>query len=307
MKTVQKKQAAFRADSRRELKALQRRLADAVMRPLTPRIRMQKTWTDGRPMKEVAAEFIKPNDRVSSFERLEIYNKQYWFRLLDSFYEDFPGLLAVLGDKKFAALAEKYLRRHPSTSFTLRNLGSRLEEFLRRNPRLTAPRGRLALDMARFEWAQVEAFDNESRPVLTEDDVHGRDPATLRLTLQPYVILLKLDYPVDDFLIAVKRGGSLRGEASNAVELNRHASVSKRPRLPKPRKTFLAVHRVDNDLYYKKLEPEAHKILMNVRLGMTLEKACAKALDKTFDANVNWPGKIREWFANWTSLGWFSK
>jgi hypothetical protein len=295
----------FPADSRRALKRLQRRMAKAVMRPLTPRTTMQKTWTDGRPMKDVAAEFIKPNDRVSSFERLEIYNKQYWFRLLDSFYEDYPGLHAVLGDKKFSNLAENYLEKHPSGSYTLRNLGSRLEKFMRTHPKLSAPREKLALDMARFEWAQVEAFDNESRPVLTEDDVHDRDPATLRITLQPYVMLLELDYPVDDFLVAVKRSGSLRGEASNAVEHDRDRSTRGRPALPKPRKTFLAVHRLDNDLYYKKLDPEAFGILTNLRRGMTLERACARALEKTYDADVNWPGTIRDGFLTWTALGWF--
>ena len=131
MKTAQKKQIAFPADSLRALKRLQRRMADAVMRPLTPRSTMQKTWVDGRPTKKIAAEFIKPNDRVNSFERLEIYNKQYWFRLLDSFDDDYPGLRAVLGERKFFALAEKYIERYPSASFTLRNLGSRLEKFLR--------------------------------------------------------------------------------------------------------------------------------------------------------------------------------
>jgi hypothetical protein len=304
-KVSKKPRLRFKADSRQALKALQRRMAAAVMRPLTPRTTMQKTWTDGRPTRDIAAEFIKPNERVTSFERLEIYNKQYWFRLLDSFYEDFPGLHGVLGDKKFGALAERYLVKNPSRSYTLRNLGSRLEPFMRAEPRWSAPHQKLALDMARFEWAQVEAFDNEALPVLGEDDLHGRDPATLKLSLQPYVVLLELDYPVDDFLIAVKKGGSLRGEASNAVEHDRDRSLARRPRLPKPKKTFLAVHRLDNDLYYKRLESEAYAILTNIRRRMTLEKSCARALEKTFDADVNWPGTIREWFAVWTALGWF--
>lgn len=307
MKTAQKKPATFQADSLRALKRLQRRMADAVMRPLTPRSTMQKTWVDGRPTQEIAAEFIKPNDRVNSFERLEIYNKQYWFRLLDSFYDDYPGLRAVLGERKFTVLAEKYIERYPSASFTLRNLGSQLEKFLREEPHLTAPRQRLALDMARFEWAQVEAFDNETLAVLTEDNLHRADPSKLKLTLQPYVMLLELDHPVDDFLIAVKKSGAMRGETSNAVELDRETRRSKRPPLPKPAKTYLAVHRLDNDLYYKKLEPEAYRILINLRKGLTLEKACARALRETFDANVNWPDRIRSWFQTWTTLGWFCR
>ena len=59
---------------------------------------MQKRWIDGRPMEEAAADFIKPNDRLSSFERLEIYNRQYWFRVLDCLWDDYPGLRAVLGN-----------------------------------------------------------------------------------------------------------------------------------------------------------------------------------------------------------------
>ncbi len=30
-------------------------------------------------------DFIKPNDRLTSFERLEIYNRHYWFRVLSAF------------------------------------------------------------------------------------------------------------------------------------------------------------------------------------------------------------------------------
>ena len=76
-----------------------------------------------------ASEFIKPNDRLSSFERLEIYNRQYWFRLLDCLYEDYPGLLAVLGEKRFLKCVRAYLVRYPSDSFALRDLGSRSVVF----------------------------------------------------------------------------------------------------------------------------------------------------------------------------------
>jgi hypothetical protein len=44
-------------------------MSAALFRPLTPQWGMQKHWTDGSRMQDVAAEFIKPNDRLSSFER----------------------------------------------------------------------------------------------------------------------------------------------------------------------------------------------------------------------------------------------
>src|SRR5437016_13857583 len=100
--------------SRKDLKELQRFMAQMLFRPLNKESRMQRKWTDGRSMEEMAESFIKPNDRLTSFERLEIYNRQYWFRVLDCFYDDYPGLRAVLGEKKFTRLAEAYLIRYPS-------------------------------------------------------------------------------------------------------------------------------------------------------------------------------------------------
>ena len=109
-----------------KLLALQRRMARAVMTPLTPGERMRNLSPRGRSMRAEAASFIKPNDRLTSFERLEIYNRQYWFRIFSALAEDFPGLRAVLGDRSFDALSKAYLRDCPSTSFTLRNLGGKL-------------------------------------------------------------------------------------------------------------------------------------------------------------------------------------
>ena len=80
---------------------LQRRMASAVMQPITKTDRMARRDPQGRSNAKEAKEFIKPNSRLTSFERLEIYNRQYWFRILDSFAEDFPGLRAVVGRKRF--------------------------------------------------------------------------------------------------------------------------------------------------------------------------------------------------------------
>src|SRR5882724_3973801 len=146
-------------------------MARAVMRPLGRNDAMQSKWTDGRLTKKIAESFIKPNDRLTSFERLEIYNRQYWFRLRDCFYKDYSGLRAILGDKKFGRLAGAYLAKFPSRSFTLRNLGSRLAKFLEAEPRWTAPNQKLALDMARLEWAHIEAFDSEAMPLLKLEDL----------------------------------------------------------------------------------------------------------------------------------------
>src|SRR5205807_9343414 len=100
---------------------------------------MQPRWIDNRPMAEVAAEFIKPNDRLTSLDRLQIYARCYWYRIIEGMHEDCRALQALLGERRFAALTNAYLATHPSRSYPMRNLCGRLAEFIRAEPRWTAP------------------------------------------------------------------------------------------------------------------------------------------------------------------------
>jgi len=293
--------------SRSDLKDFQRQMAEMVFRPLTPDWKMQKKTADGRATRQVAESFIKPNDRLSAFERLEIYNRCYWFRVLDSLYDDFPGLLAILGNRKFLKLANAYLARHPSASFTLRNLGSRLESFLAEEPQWLAPRKEMAMDMVRFEWAQILAFDGPARPPISADDILDLPPDKLHVSLQPYLSLLELEHAVDDFLIAIKKqeASSLRGDTSNTSNITPGETVPrKRIRLPKREKIRIAVHRHDNMLYYKRLEPAEFTLLQALNRGIPIEQACAAAISAHSGADIDWPAQIKSWFSNWSSLGW---
>jgi hypothetical protein len=281
-------------------------MAGAVLRPLTARDSMQSRWDDGRPMRQVAAGFIKPNDRLTSFERLEIYNRQYWFRLRDCFYEDYPGLRALLGDRRFARLADAYLARHPSESFSLRNLGRRLVEFLEAQPQWAQPRPSLALDMARLEWAQIEAFDNEALTPLTRDSMLEIDPARTHLRLQPCLTLLELGHPVDEFLIQVKRAERLRGEASNAMQEHPARLRRRLKRRLKPETVFLAVHRQHETVYYKRLEPGAFRVLSAFQTKATITRACRR-LGAVKDTPTDSGGSIKKWFETWAALGWLCR
>jgi hypothetical protein len=278
-------------------------MAGTVMQPLTAGGDMRPRWSDGRAMKKVAAGFIKPNDRLTSFERLEIYNRQYWYRIKDCFYDDYPGLKAILGEERFERIALAYLTECPSESFSLRNLGRRLVKFLEANPRLTKPMQKLALEMARLEWAHIEAFDNEAKPRLDTDSLLGADPTAVRLELQSYLTLLELGYELDELLVKLKQGDGLRSEASNAMakrRAGRHRGLKKHLR---PKKIFLAVHRHNDTVYYKRLKPAQFRLLSAFKAGATLAEACEALVDfPEVDAT-----DIKKWFETWAALGWFCK
>jgi hypothetical protein len=284
---------------------LQRRMARAVMTPLTSSERMRAVAPDGRSMRAVASQIIKPNDRLTSFERLEIYNRQYWFRVLAAFAEDFSGLRAVLGGSRFDAMAKAYLIDCPSQSFTLRNLGSRLVSWLQKHPSWAGERQNLAVDMARLEWADIEAFDGLREPSLKPEDLAGVNPAKSRLRLQPYVSLLALRYPVDDLLLEVRKDSDDLDVASNTFsERHKRKRVSAVAKL-KPSPIFLAVHRLDEDVYFRRLEREEFAILSALHAGKFLNAAIESALRGSSIAVPDRAAHVEKWFHAWSALGWF--
>lgn len=290
-----------------KLMQLQRTMARAVMQPLTASERMQRRAPGGGSMRRYAARFIKPNDRLTSFERLEIYNRQYWFRVLSSLYEDFPGLRAVLGARRFDEMAKAYLVAHPSRSFTLRNLGSRLEGWLRKNPKWAGENQALALDIVRLEWADIEGFDGKAEPALRQEDLGNGADAKLKLTLQPYISLLSFRYPVDDLLLEVRKDDEDTDFASNAfTERQKRKRVRAVAKL-KPARIFLAVHRVDYSVYFRRIEPEEFAILTALRHGKMLGAAIELGFRKSKVAPQERPVKVQEWFATWAALGWFCR
>lgn len=284
---------------------LQRTMSASVMRPLTPGFGMQEEAIDGEPMGAHAATFIKPGRMLSSFERLEIYNRQYWFRVLSNFEDDYPGLRAALGEKRFDALAVAYLTDNPSTSYSLRNLGSSVVSWLHDNPKWAGKKYDLIIDIARLEWAYVEAFDNgEERPLTAADLSHCS--AESHLALQPHVRLLELSYPVDDFIIGVHRAQPEASVASNAVAEGRR-SRSRRIAPIMPETTYLAVHRFDYSVYYKRLEREAYLTLRALGNGSNLGDALTEGFAGSSQPEQEQPSRVQEWFATWAELGWFCR
>jgi hypothetical protein len=290
-----------------KLMQLQRTMARAVMQPLTSSERMQRRAPDGGPMKRYASRFIKPNDRLTSFERLEIYNRQYWFRVFSAISEDFPGLRAVLGERRFDAMAKAYLIANPSRSFTLRNLGSHMESWLRKNPKWAGANQNLALDIARLEWADIEAFDGKAEPALRPEDLASVAGPRLKLTLQPYVRLLSFRYPVDDLLLEVRKEDEDTDFASNTFTEHRKRKRVRAVAKLQPGQIFLAVHRIDNSVYFRRLDQDEFSILSALRKGKTLGAALEAAFGKSKVAAEERPVKVQTWFQTWSTLGWFCR
>lgn len=122
-------------------------------------------------------------------EGLARYREQFFLRHVAVLEEDFPGVVRAVRHEAFHDLARRYLAAHPPASFTLRDLGRAFPSFIE---------DAALRDVARLEWALVEAFDGPDAPPL--------DPAALadvpedawphaRIVLQPSLQRLVLDHP----------------------------------------------------------------------------------------------------------------
>jgi hypothetical protein len=273
---------------------LQRRVAGAVMSPFNASISAE------------AKQLVKPNSRLTATERLNIYHRQYWYRIFDSFQEDFAGLSAILGERAFQRLASAYLTDCPSQSFTLRNLGSRLEAWLASHPEFAGKNLALALDMIRLEWAHIEAFDNAERKALGPEDLLELGPE-LAIALQPHIGLLELQYPVDDLRVKVNEHLEEHSAASNTVGAPPDRPVVRRYARLKPRHIFLAVHRVEFTVYYRRLEPDEFRVLQAMGQGAPIGTALDRALADCELEPEQLQQRIQSWFANWAQLGWLCR
>lgn len=282
------------------LRTIQEFFASTVMSPLV----------DGDTNNEHEREIekiIKPNDRLTSLERIQLYNRQYWYRIIDSFEEDFPGVQAFLGSELFREITIDYIATYPSRSYTLRHLGQDFEKYLRESKLITSKQRDIALELAQIEWAHMKTFEAGELTPASASDLVAVDPNNLYLKLQPHVILLKLSYPFDEFLIDLRRK---EREYSEAARFQRTETAPKtKAKLPKKKETWLAVHRHDFTIFYKPLDKHSFLLLQKIGEGSSLGEACeaaAASMRKSRISSEEIPQKIMSWFSEWGTLGWLS-
>ncbi len=281
-----------------KLTQIQARFALVVMHPLTARDATDPVWEDGKPTSAIAQTIIKPNDRLTSIQRLEIYNRQYWFRVWESLGEDFPGVRRIIGRARFYKTMTAYVTKHPSRSFTLRDLGMHLPTFLAGDKTwskgLSPARRAMAVQMAAFEWAQMVAFDGPAKPGVVPQDLAGKNLAKLKLALQPYMTVMKLDYALDEFTLALKKQAAASEEGATVKPV----------KLPLKEQIHIAVHRQNETIYYRRLTPEAYGVLTALNTGIPLEKALAQGQKIAGTDDAAWAQAVQQLFSLWVQLGW---
>jgi hypothetical protein len=243
---------------------------------------------------EQAERVVTRSRALSALERLAIYNRAYYARLLDCLRESYPVLAHALGDDAFGTFALDYLQKYPSRSYTLNDLGASFPGYLResRPPDEAGPSWPdFVIDLATLEWTYNEVFDGpgvEGRRLVRPAHLRKIDPARwpeARLVPVPCLRLLSLRYPVHTYYTAVRR----RKESD----------------FPDPAETLLSVSRRRYVIRRHELTRPQFVLLEALLRGESVGTAIQRAADVTTDDEDHFAADLGEWFRDWTAEGFF--
>lgn len=230
---------------------------------------------------------ILPSRRQSSRERLQVYANAYFWRLVDILAQEYPTVRHVTGPRRFYRLAVEFLQAHPSRSYSLNFLSVDFPAFVRNEAKSLARRGLLA-DLATVERTMEDVFDAPEIKPLTPREwkkIPMSAWTSRRLRMTPAMRLLELDYPVNDFISAVRQG--------------------KPAPLPRKATQRLIVYRRNFSVWRAPLTPIRFKLLSLLQSGATLPQAFeACAALRGFNAEV-FTAALKGWFTGWASDGLF--
>lgn len=226
----------------------------------------------------LAGAIVKPSDRMSVTDRLQVYNGGYLARLQEVLRSDYGALEYLLGAQRFNRLCAAFVERYPSAHPNLNQLGRRLPGFVARQRDLPHPG--FATELATLERLLSDAFDAPAfTPLATErlQAIAPKDWERARLVCNPSLRLAAFRYPVNAYYIAFRE--------------------EKAPRVPRRQRTHVAVFRRDYRVFRSSLEPRAHAVLAALQQGVTLGRALARARGDE---------GIGLWFQTWASDGLFT-
>lgn len=110
-----------------ELKKTQEWFASIISRPININSEMNPISPSGAPMSIEASSIISPSPTLKSHQRIELYNQQFWWRMLSTLQDAYPMLTRLFGFTDFnQIIAVPYLLKYPSNFWSLNTLGERL-------------------------------------------------------------------------------------------------------------------------------------------------------------------------------------
>jgi hypothetical protein len=236
---------------------------------------------------------VLPSNALDSSSRLEIYIDAYFERLLECLGQEFQATRAALGDENFNAVAFGYLRREPSRSYTLNELGATFPSYLsetrlhERAAPVDAARswGEFIVELAAFERVLRDVFDGPgSENIETMEFSHlaaqlADSAGQLRLLPAPSLRLVQFDHHVHRFWQDWKDSGAVV--------------------VPPPAPAYLAISRRDFAVQRHELSALQFELLARLLEGQSLSDAIEATAVQSGALESLLADSLQAWFADW--------
>ncbi len=232
-------------------------------------------------------DLVLPSSQLSAAARLRIYADMYFSRLVDILAEEFPTVRHLFGKELFEQVVKDYVTRHPSTHYSLTRLGRKFPGYLAGEAD-SVPHLKFASAVATVERAMEDVFDERFVEPIKFEDLAAVPMARwgdVRLRTIPALRLLQLDYPVNDFMTAVRD--------------KRHMDV------PARILAFISVYRRNYRVVRVDLDAQRFMLLAALQKGEFLGTAvelCASLPEADTEILAD---TLSGWFREWSSEGIF--
>jgi hypothetical protein len=149
---------------------------------------------------------VSASRQQTADQRLDVYRRAYFARLLEVLREQFPCTRFAVGGELFDQFALGYLERHPPNSYTLARLADRLVDHLSDSRPSALPWGGFLVELAALEQAIDRVFDGPGPERMPRFALPAQPAVDIRLRLVPGCELHAFDYPVSTFFSRWKAG-----------------------------------------------------------------------------------------------------
>lgn len=279
------------------LKSTQEWFAGIITNRLGENNTIQNYTPHGTLIAEEASRYITSNSALRPHQRMQIYNQQYWWRLLNTLHTNFPLVTRLFGSYAFnEKIGIPYLLTYPSNHWSLNALGERLPQWVEESYR--EPDKSLVLNAAHLDWAFMASFIAPQHPFPDLAQMTQDNPESLlsqMFYLQPHIRLFTWEYDLFTF-----RENFLRREADYWLD-------HRFPNLPKHKTYFFALYRnLQNNLAWREIKKEEFILLERFKMGTTITDACAyiESLDASIYETV--ATHLQKWLQDWTQAGWLT-
>lgn len=284
----------------KELKSLQTWFAGIITQPIDHESHILPLTTEGIPIEKEAQKYIKPSPTLASFQRIEIYNQQYWWRLLNTMQSTYSMATHMLGYQKFNdLLAIPYLKAFPSEHYSLSHLGDRFNEWMQNHYK--GENKQFLCSAIAVDEAMHKAFFAPIYSPVTENTA-PEDAYEIAAALQPHITLFKLEYDLFSFRREIQQKDPDYWSSHHFPDL-RHALSENGGHFPSLKRDkmyhFIVFRNLHNHVLWEEISSLEYQLLLLFRSGSSIQEACEWVSNQDQNFVKNAVPHLQAWIQGW--------